>query len=80
MKNKLIDLNDHLFEQLERLNDEDLKGEALEIEMNRAKAIASVASTIIANGDLMLKAQKQYSEYGLTAPSILTLPDGEKDV
>ena len=79
MKNKLIDLNDHLFEQLERLNDEDLKGEELEIEMNRAKAIAGVAQTIINNGDLMLKAQKQYAEYGMTTPSILTsLGDGNE--
>lgn len=79
MKNKLVDLNDHLFEQLERLNDEDLKGEELEMEMSRAKAMASVAQTIINNGDLMLKAQKQYREYGITAPSILTLDSGDKN-
>lgn len=77
MKNKLIDLNDHLFAEIERLGDEDLKGEELTAEMERAKAIAGIAQSIINNGDLMLKAQKQYAEYGITAPSILTLGDGK---
>lgn len=64
MKNKLINLNDHLFEELERLNDEELKGDELEEERKRAKSIANIAQTIINNGELALKAVKHYDEYG----------------
>lgn len=58
MKNTLGDLNNHLFAQLERLSDEDLKGEALQEEITRAKAINTVAIQIIANGSLVLEAQR----------------------
>ena len=78
MKNRLINLNDHLFETLERLNDEDLKGDDLVAEMERAKSIAGIAQTIINNGELMFKAQKHYNEYGIKQPSILTITDGEE--
>ena len=55
-KNKLSDLNNHLFEELERLNDEELKGEELQEERERAKSMANIAQTIINNGELALKA------------------------
>lgn len=58
MKNTLGDLNNHLFAQLERLGDEELTGEKLADEINRAKAVTSVASQIIANGSLVLEARK----------------------
>lgn len=58
MKNTLGDLNNHLFEQLERLNDEDLKGEELEEEITRSKAINEVAKQIISNGSLVLSAKR----------------------
>ncbi len=58
MKNTLGDLNNHLFAQLERLSDEDITGEALVEEINRSKAVTSVAQQIIANGNLVLQAKK----------------------
>lgn len=58
MKNTLGDLNNHLFAQLERLSDEDIKGEALQEEICRAKAVTNVASKIIENGSLVLQAKK----------------------
>ena len=64
-RNTLGDLNNHLFEQLERLNDEDLSGEKLQEEMSRAKAITGLASQIIANGTLVLKGREFQLEYGI---------------
>lgn len=58
MKNTLGDLNNHLFAQLERLSDEELTGEKLGEEINRARAVTSIASQIIANGALVLEARK----------------------
>jgi len=58
MKNTLGDLNNHLFAELERLSDEDLKGSALQEELDRAKGVATIANKIIANGNLILNAQK----------------------
>lgn len=47
MKNQANDLNNHLFAQLERLGDESLKGEELDIELKRSEAISNVAGKII---------------------------------
>lgn len=63
MKNTLTDLNNHLFAQLERLNDEDLSSEQMAAEIQRAKAITGLASQIIANGTLVLKAIEVEQEY-----------------
>lgn len=63
MRNTLGDLNNHLFAQLERLDDEGLKGEKLLEEINRAKSITSVASQIISNGDLALRVIKAKDDF-----------------
>ena len=66
MRNTLGDLNNHLFAQLERLSDEDIKGEKLREEINRAEAVSSIAQQIISNGALALKA-KQIASNSLDA-------------
>ena len=66
MKNGLQDLNNVLFEQLERLqDDESLKDpETFDREMKRSQAITSIASQIIQSGTLSLKAAQFAAEYG----------------
>lgn len=54
----LGDLNQYLFKQLKRLDDEELKGEELKEEMDRSAAVAKVATTIVNNANLILQAQK----------------------
>lgn len=63
MKNTLGDLNNHLFAQIERLGDEEIKGDLLVEEIERAKAVTQVATQIISNGKLMLDAIKAKEEY-----------------
>lgn len=62
MQNTLGDLNNHLFAQLERLGDEELKGEELKEEMERAKAVTGIAVQIISNANTVLQAKKLQAE------------------
>ena len=79
MKNKLTDLNDHLFAQLERLGDEDLTEKELTKEIQRSKALANVAKPIIENAQLMLDAQKHLDAYGrrdkITVPDLFQIEE-----
>lgn len=68
MKNKLIDLNNHMFAQIERLSDEELKGDKLAEEIQRSRAITSVAGQIIDNARLALKAQVAVNDLLLKNP------------
>lgn len=65
MKNKLTDLNNILFESIERLNDDELTDEELDKEIKKSEAIQKVAKTIIDNAALALQAQKHFDEYGI---------------
>ncbi len=65
MKNKLSDLNNYLFESIERLMDDELSDEELEIEIKRSETVQKMAKTIIDNGALALQVQKHFDEYGI---------------
>lgn len=58
MKNKLTDLNDHLFAQLERLADEALTPEQIDVETKRGAAMVDIADSIIRNAALQIQAAK----------------------
>ena len=62
MRNTLGDLNNHLFAQLEKLSDDDLKGEELKEEVTRTKAISLIAKQIIDNGNLVLQTKKMVED------------------
>jgi hypothetical protein len=67
-KNKLSDLNDHLFAQLERLSDESMTPEKIDQEAKRGKAIVAVADQIVKNASLQVQAAKLISDKGAIRP------------
>jgi hypothetical protein len=73
MKNTLADLNNHLFAQLERLSDEDLTPEKIEIEAKRGAAVVAVADQIIRNASLKVQAAKILSDHGLDPSAHLAI-------
>lgn len=81
MRNTLVDLNNHLFEQLERLNDEELTDEQLEKELKRTDAMKDIATQIIANANIVLKATElnmEYSRNEVNVPQMLIGFDEKK--
>lgn len=83
MNNNLNSLNDYLFEQLERLNDDETleKEENFEKEIKRTKALTEIAKTIIDNANTIIDATKLANEIGLSnAKEVLKLSDGKENV
>ncbi len=79
MKNKLSDLNNHLFAQLERLSEEGLNGEDIEREAKRADAIVALADQILRGADLTLKAVSIVAAHGDRFRDMLpAIGDGSK--
>lgn len=75
VRNTLLDLNDHLFAEMERLGNESMTPEELEREIERSKAISDVAQQIIENANVVLKAAKFNDtklDANATVPKLLT--------
>jgi len=83
MKNTLLDLNNHLFEQLERLNDESLPDDQIDRELKRAEGMTKIAEQIIRNGELAYKTMVHMDDYGYglenrKVPAMLSSGGGDK--
>ncbi|MDF2141225.1 hypothetical protein [Paenirhodobacter sp. CAU 1674] len=63
-KSKLANLDEHLFAALERLSDEDLSSEQIEIEVKRSGAIVEIADQVTENARVKLAAAKLFAEHG----------------
>ena len=63
-RNKLTDLNDHLFAQIEKLNDPDLTGDKLKEEIARSKAMAGLATPIVNSSKTFVEALKMIAKNG----------------
>lgn len=59
-RNTMGDLNNHLFEQLERLNDDSLSQEDLDKEIKRSEAMSKLATNVVNTANTVLKAQQVY--------------------
>ena len=63
MKNNLEALNNYLFEQIERVNDDTLSQEELKVAISKAECVSKLAKDIIDVGTLTLKAKMYVDEY-----------------
>ncbi|MCL2631499.1 MAG: hypothetical protein FWD45_00165 [Coriobacteriia bacterium] len=72
-RNRPVDLNNLLYEQLERISDETLTGDALAVEIQRSKAVTGLASQVIANNNTVLAALRIQKSSGgeLSLPKAL---------
>lgn len=79
MKNKLADLNNHLFMQLERLTEEDLSHDRLMEEVKRSKSVSMLANQIISNARLALDAHIAINENLIKEPPKMLGAPGYED-
>lgn len=81
MKNKLSDLNDILFAQLERLTDDDLSADEVEAEVARTQSVVQIADRIVDTARLQLDGAKFLADSkgnSKQLPATMALSSGDK--
>lgn len=82
MKNSMLDVQNHLMAQLERLGDDDLTSEKnterLKGELRRSHEMSRVATVMIDNAALTVRVQKMFDEGKLESKPSLFLSSEEK--
>jgi hypothetical protein len=58
-RNKMEDLRSHIFAALERLNDEELTSEQVEMEAKKAKSIAGLTNALIETAKLEVQFMRE---------------------
>ena len=76
-QNNLAELNENMFEQLRRLNNPNLSKEQMADEIERTKGVCLLASQIIANSNLALKAH--IVQAGGSIPTMLITDESAND-
>jgi len=81
MKNDLNALNNYLFEELERLNDDETldNDDNLSKELKRAKAISGISTSIVNNAKVILDAHKFANELGIEDPKKVFLLENSNE-
>lgn len=80
MQNHLSDLNNHLFEQLERLMDDDIckDAESTQKEIEKSNAVVNIAEKIIDVGNLQLNAVKVSQNWNMGKGALPELLEEKK--
>ena len=79
MTRTIHDLNNQLFDQLERLNS-DIDGEELETEINRAKAMTGIGTVIVKNNKVAFDAIKLLTSGRAHTAQVETLLGSDKKI
>ena len=80
MKNKLLDLNNHLFAQLERLSDEDISADDLAKEVSRTDAVVKIATQIIDTANVAIDAAKLVAADGGNFHNMIPMIGGKNEI